>query len=240
MSEAWWQEYTVMSGKACVVCEDLVEPRALEKHMASHEAQLLTMRFSNNMRDAVKTKCVVCEKVAFVVNMRMHVKKHQMTITEYKSQKLDKKGYTLVERVMHKCGLCKEVMLLDADAIASHLHKHKGTTHKAYNEKFMNQKSGASDEPFKQSLAAQENDEVVMNKEEDMEVAQGANDDKGWEEALEEDNEEDQLEKEIKELEAELVTKRQHLKIMLKLTWKWKVLMNQRHSRQGKGTTLSK
>ena len=44
----------------------------------------------------------------------------------------------LLQRVIHKCALCKELLLLDADAIAMHLKsKHKGVSHKEYNAKYM-------------------------------------------------------------------------------------------------------
>ena len=45
---------------------------------------------------------------------------------------------TLLQRVLHKCALCKELLLLDSDAIAMHLKsKHKGVTHREYNARHM-------------------------------------------------------------------------------------------------------
>ena len=44
----------------------------------------------------------------------------------------------LIQRVIHKCALCKELVILDSDTIAVHLKsKHKGVSHKEYNAKYM-------------------------------------------------------------------------------------------------------
>ena len=48
------------------------------------------------------------------------------------------KSMTLLQRVIHKCALCKELLLLDSDTIAMHLKsKHKGVSHKEYNARHM-------------------------------------------------------------------------------------------------------
>ena len=45
---------------------------------------------------------------------------------------------SLLHRVLHKCALCRELLLLDSDAIATHLKsKHKGVTHREYNARHM-------------------------------------------------------------------------------------------------------
>ena len=45
---------------------------------------------------------------------------------------------TMLQRVIHKCALCKELLLLDSDTIAMHLKsKHKGVSHKEYNARHM-------------------------------------------------------------------------------------------------------
>ena len=45
---------------------------------------------------------------------------------------------SLLQRVLHKCALCRELLLLDSDAIAMHLKsKHKGVTHREYNARHM-------------------------------------------------------------------------------------------------------
>ena len=45
---------------------------------------------------------------------------------------------TLLQRVLHKCALCNELLLLDSDTIAMHLKsKHKGVSHKEYNARHM-------------------------------------------------------------------------------------------------------
>ena len=61
----------------------------------------------------------------------------------YKSQSrgLSSTIYDIVEKVFHRCGICQLPILLDSDAIASHLGNNKVTqkmSHKQYNENFMN------------------------------------------------------------------------------------------------------
>ena len=96
-----------------------------------------TKIFSNNMKNAVKTKCKLCKNDVTLSAMRCHTKKtHSMTITEYKEKygELD-----IINPVYHKCAICSAVMILDSDNIASHLRKRNlhNTTFGAYNQKFL-------------------------------------------------------------------------------------------------------
>ena len=91
---------------------------------------------SSSMADAVKTTCQECNKTSRLSALRGHTRKcHNLTITRYKELH---GNLQLLEEVHHPCGLCGDCILLDSDAIASHLHvKHAGTTHKQYNDDFM-------------------------------------------------------------------------------------------------------
>ena len=69
--------------------------------MASHNME--GVRLSNDMKEAIKTRCLICEKIFIVNKMRVHVKvKHQITITEYKEKQLLGAPYKLEEKVFHR------------------------------------------------------------------------------------------------------------------------------------------
>ena len=93
--------------------------------------------FSNNEKNAVKTKCKECRNNVTLSAIRCHTKKtHSMKITEYKEKygELD-----IIKPVYHKCAICSAVMILDSDNIASHLRKKSlhNTTFGAYNQQFL-------------------------------------------------------------------------------------------------------
>jgi len=95
------------------------------------------IKLSNDMADACKTHCKLCNDEVKLVAMRGHTKsKHKMTITEYKS----KFGveFEIIEKIHHECGICKKIILLCSDTVAVHLKTPgHGITHKNYNEKYM-------------------------------------------------------------------------------------------------------
>ena len=82
--------------------------------------------------------------------LRGHTKSaHSMTITEYK----EKFGAHLemVEKVLHRCGICEDLILLDSDHIAHHLKKPgHNITHKNYSARYtINTKSSGSRKRYK-------------------------------------------------------------------------------------------
>ena len=79
----------------------MVEGKVMEIHMAKHSME--EVKLSNDMREAIKTRCLLCQEVFLVNNMRSHVKqKHQIIITEYKEKQLKGAPYKLEERVLHR------------------------------------------------------------------------------------------------------------------------------------------
>ena len=91
-----------MAPKSCVICESMVEGKVMERHMANHNMD--EIKLSNDMRDAIKTRCLLCQEVFLVNSMRSHVKqKHLIIITEYKEKQLKGAPYKLEERVLHRC-----------------------------------------------------------------------------------------------------------------------------------------
>ena len=131
----------VFGPRRCYVCNsNTVDKKDLAKHMQDHAKDLDKFKFSNSTSDYCRTTCKICGKVSLISNMRTHTKeKHSMVITEYK-KKYNQEFYDIVEKVFHRCGICKLPLLLDSDVVAAHLNGNKTThnlTHKEYNMKFM-------------------------------------------------------------------------------------------------------
>ena len=102
------------------------------------EAMILrkSVRFSNNLKDAVRTICQVCQISVTLLTMRSHTRnKHNMDIKEYRNEFGDPMNQ-MVEVVKHRCGICNEELLLHCDAITPHVKKHN-ITHSEYTKKYM-------------------------------------------------------------------------------------------------------
>ena len=91
---------------------------------------------SNDLADYIMVECQICGLHKPMTFLRGHTKSaHGMTITEYK----EKFGADLemVEKVLHRCGICEDLILLDSDHIAYHLKKPgHNITHKNYAAKY--------------------------------------------------------------------------------------------------------
>ena len=95
-----------------------------------------SVRFSNNLKDAVRTICQVCQASVTLLTMRSHTRnKHNMDIKEYRKEFGDPKNQ-MVEEVKHRCGICSEELLLHCDVITPHVKKHN-ITHSEYTKKYM-------------------------------------------------------------------------------------------------------
>ena len=71
---------------------------------------------SNDCADYVVVECNLCGAHKTITNLRAHTKSaHKLTITEYKKQFGQ---LAPVQVVMHKCGICSELVLLDSDQIS--------------------------------------------------------------------------------------------------------------------------
>ena len=72
---------------------------------------ICSVRFSNSMKDAVKTLCKVCGLAVTLTTMRGHTKSaHGLSIAEYK-EKYGNHRTQIIERILHSCGLCAQVSL---------------------------------------------------------------------------------------------------------------------------------
>ena len=126
-------EITVYNEGRKRVQNEKVEPNSKAMKMSAKEEKV---KFSNNMKDAVKTVCQICyAEVSFVV-MRSHTKSaHKLIITDYKLQH-GELVENIVEEVYHRCGICSKKILFHGDAIATHAKTHR-ISHKEYNQKFI-------------------------------------------------------------------------------------------------------
>jgi len=120
------------------------EPREqLKKNNAVQKLDLMNnnkseTKFSDSMKDAVKTLCKICNEAVTLTTMRGHTKsKHSLPISDYKNIHGNHRDQ-IIEKIYHKCGLCQQALLLDSDEIAGHLKSKHEITHKDYNSRFMN------------------------------------------------------------------------------------------------------
>ena len=131
--------------ETCFICNVKVQiehEASLENHYSLHKDELERIRVSNNMKDVVRTLCLMCEEDNPVVlsRLRMHTKSaHGVPLSEYKKQFniATERDHVLVEKVLHKCGVCGILLLLCSDVIAVHIKRHK-ISHANYNATFMN------------------------------------------------------------------------------------------------------
>ena len=131
--------------ETCFICNVKVKiehEASLENHYSLHRDELERIRISNNMKDVVRTRCLMCEEDNPVVlsRLRMHTKTaHGVPLSEYKKKFniVTERQHVLVEKVLHKCGLCGIFLLLCSDVIAVHIKRHK-ISHANYNATYMN------------------------------------------------------------------------------------------------------
>ena len=123
--------------RVCFICDDVVPNKQFDEHFDTHAEELDGLKYSNDAKDYCQTACLICGKEMYLMRMRAHTKeKHGIGITDYKT-KFQLQGFHIISKVFHKCGICSEIMLFDADTINTHVAKHD-ITHKAYNETFLN------------------------------------------------------------------------------------------------------
>ena len=128
-----------MESKLCggpsEIVKNLVKNIKLDE-IGAESAEVMDKKFSNDMFDACKTICRVCKLPVTLNNMRNHTKNvHGMSINSYKNEFGNHRNQ-IVQEVYHKCGICNEEMLLDAEDIHRHVKRHKLSL-KDYNAKFI-------------------------------------------------------------------------------------------------------
>ena len=92
--------------------------------------------YSNDMTDACKTVCKICHKNVTLNIMRTHTRTvHKINIKDYRDMHGNPREQ-IINKVYHKCQLCKKELLLDADDIHIHVLKHQISL-REYNHKFI-------------------------------------------------------------------------------------------------------
>ena len=96
-------------------------------------------KFSNDMVDACRTLCKVCQQPITLNYLRTHSKNtHKLSISKYKEMFGNHRDENQILQVMyHKCGICEEEMLLDADNIHLHVKRYHKIELSEYNAKFI-------------------------------------------------------------------------------------------------------
>ena len=104
----------------------------------SEAQKSFTEMFSNNMKDACKVKCRICDNDVVMSSFSTHSNSvHCLKLSEYTYYYGDHKK-TISRKMYHSCGLCKQVLLLDLNEIKSHLFRGKHNLSLTdYREKFM-------------------------------------------------------------------------------------------------------
>ena len=97
----------------------------------------LSIIYSNNLCDSVKTFCCSCDKVVTISGLEDHTQSHhKMTVEEYKPLYGNPKTQ-IIKLVFHQCGLCSEDMLMDCHVMEKHVKKVHQMEFKQYCNKFM-------------------------------------------------------------------------------------------------------
>ena len=93
--------------------------------------------YSNDMSEACKTICKVCQAQVSLTGMRSHTRNnHKMIIQEYKEAYGNPKDQ-IVKMIYHKCGLCQADVLFNSDNIQNHVVRKHQYSLKEYNAKFI-------------------------------------------------------------------------------------------------------
>ena len=117
--------------------------RAQKEDTSLNKEKNIEKSYSNNMEDACRVKCKICDKNVTISTMRRHVREvHCLQLTEYTEIYGDPKKH-IVKKMYHQCGVCKEVLLLDVLEIGSHLKRSRhGISQKKYNATYIAYKIG--------------------------------------------------------------------------------------------------
>ena len=107
--------------------------------------------YSNNLSDACKVQCQMCDKVIILSLLSPHTYYvHNLDLAKYKEIFGDPRD-SIIKKTFHECGLCLEVLLLDVREIDSHLkRKNHNMSHKEYTTIFLN------NQPNKKSIKINE------------------------------------------------------------------------------------
>ena len=60
--------------KVCVLCDEKFTAGCFEKHMKTQHLDIKNLKFSNDMADACKTMCMLCDRSFILTRMRTHTR----------------------------------------------------------------------------------------------------------------------------------------------------------------------
>ena len=83
----------------------------------------MSLKYSNNMDDSVKTFCCECDKVVPLSGLEEHILVHKMSIKMYRQAYGDPRT-EIIRPVYHKFGLCAKDLLLDSSIIKKQKNCH--------------------------------------------------------------------------------------------------------------------
>ena len=110
--------------------------------LTKKKSKTLAMKrvYSNRMEDSVKTFCWDCDQAISLSGLTKHLRGvHKKSVVEYREMYGEPKKQ-LLRLVHHKCGVCKEDILLDYLVLVKHLrkaHNIRGAATSEYNSKYM-------------------------------------------------------------------------------------------------------
>ena len=117
--------------------------------------------YSNRMEDSVKTFCWDCDQAISLSGLTKHLRGvHKKSVVDYREMYGEPKKQ-LLRLVHHKCGFCKEDILLDYLLLVKHLrkaHNIRGAATSEYNRKYMDmiqpRKLKGKETPVKEQVAS--------------------------------------------------------------------------------------
>ena len=97
----------------------------------------MSVLYSNNLKNSVKTFCCECNKAVTLTGLKEHILSHnKMTVKDYK-QLYGNPRTQIIYLVYHQCGLCGEDLLLDHKVLEKHVRRSHQVEFKAYCSKFL-------------------------------------------------------------------------------------------------------
>lgn len=126
------------------VIQNQKKATALQKSSRQTKKESISEECSNNLNDACKVQCQLCDKILQLSMISHHTFYiHRLDLTKYKNIYGDPKE-SLIKKTLHECGLCHEVLLLDLREIDGHLKRRKhNMSHKEYATIFLNDKQNS-------------------------------------------------------------------------------------------------
>ena len=97
----------------------------LRENKMKRESAAKEYVYSNDITDACKVTCKICDKEVTMSSMSDHtIAVHCLFLKEYKEIYGDHKE-KISRKIFHKCGICDKTLLLDVDEIDAHLKRSK-------------------------------------------------------------------------------------------------------------------